>query len=359
MKRVLKGTLLLVMMAVIAMPIFADDFKDLVKRIDKALKDEDKSSVEKSNMVRKLAGYPSAETVEYCYKILKYKDRNAKKIESDIAAANKEIEKLQKELEILSQPFRGTQEEVNRRRQAIADTQKKIADQKNLILQLEDKLNSMSVAKTAVIYVLGKMDDDGAKEVMLEGLDDRDWRIIYATIEGCAKLKFKEAFSKIAQHYPVDGKPHKSDLVRKSAIVALRVIDQKRAMKNLIVALNDENVIIRTQAVYGLGEIGENECIMPLINQLEKESGRLKWDIITILTNLTGKVFGDNIKEWRSWWNANKDDFELKKVDDVLKKLSVVKVLTKLKSVFTESMSKQITRFSLSTNQVQCRQQPI
>lgn len=321
MNRYLKGIILLAMMTIIAVPIFADDFKDLVKRIDDALKDENTSSFEKANMVRKLAGYPSADTVEYCYKILKYKDKNAKSIEREMKQIQTEIDDYKKKVADIEERFRrnnntGTQDEINRRKEYLDE----IAKRQKTLLELEDKLNSMNVAKTAVIYVLGKMDDPGAKEKMLEGLDEKDWRVVYATIEGCAKLKFKEAFDKIAQHYPVDGKPHKSDYVRKSAIVALRLLDQKRALKNLIVALGDDNVIIRTQAVYGLGEIGEKECILPLINQMEKESGRLQSDIITILTNLTGKGFADNATEWRSWWKANKDKVELKKVDNVLKK---------------------------------------
>ncbi|MCK5347005.1 MAG: HEAT repeat domain-containing protein, partial [Candidatus Heimdallarchaeota archaeon] len=321
MNKYLKSSImLLVVISFIAVPLLADDFSDLKKRIENALKSENTSSFDKANLVRKLSTYSSADTVEFCYKILKYKDKNAKKLEREIQQVQTEIDELQKKYNELNQPFRGTQDAIDQRRKRMQEYLDEIRKLQKGILDLEDKMNSMSVAKTAVIYVLTKMDTKAAQMEMLEGLDNKDWRIIYATIEAFGKQKFKRAFNKIAQHYPVDGKPHKSDLVRAAAIKALREIDQDKALKILIIALKDKNIIIRTQAAIGLGQIGTKECIMPLINQLEKESGRLKWDIVTMLTNLTGKNYGDNVDQWRSWWHANKNKAELKKVDDVMKK---------------------------------------
>ncbi|MCD4656801.1 MAG: HEAT repeat domain-containing protein [Planctomycetes bacterium] len=312
---------LLVMISFISMPLLADDFKDLTRSIEKALKNENKSSFDKANLVRKLSTYSSAETVEFCYKILKFKDKNAKKLEKEAQSIQAEIDSLQKKVDDLHERFRqagnrATPDEIKQRDGYVAEIKKR----QQFLLKLEDKMNSMSVAKTAVIYVLSKMDTKAAQMAMLEGLDDRDWRVVYATVEAFGKQKFERAFNKIAQHYPVDGKPHKSDLVRTAVVKALRMINQEKALDILIVALKDKNVIIRTQAALGLGQIGTKECIMPLINQLEKESGRLKWDIVTMLTNLTGKNYGDNVEQWRSWWHANKNKAELKKVDDVLKK---------------------------------------
>ncbi len=321
MNKYLKSSiLLLVVISFIAMPLLADDFADLKKKIEKELKNESSSSFDKANLVRKLSTYSSAETVEFCYKILKFKDSNAKKIEKEMDRVRVEIAELQKELNELNQAFRGTQEEIDRRMKMRQDCMDKIRKKNAELLKFEDKLNSMSVAKTAVIFVLSKMDTKDAQMAMLEGLDDKDWRVLYSTIEAFGKQKFERAFTKIAQHYPVDGKPHKSDIVRTAVIKALREINQEKSLEILIVALQDKNIIIRTEAALGLGQIGTKECIMPLIDLLEKESGRLKWDIVTMLTNLTGKNYGDNVEQWRSWWHANKNKAELNKVDDVLKK---------------------------------------
>ena len=315
------GFLLLAMISFISLPIFAgDDFKDLKDSIEDMLKNESGTSTQKENLVRKLSTYPSAETVEFCFKILKFKDKNAKSLERDIAELESKIETLRQEVKATEERSQKTGGLTQDEYQRYLENKKTITKYQNQILGLEDKLNSMSAAKTAVIYVLGKMDSSDARTAMLEGLDDKDWKVVYATIQGFGEQKWEGAFDKIAQHYPVDGKPSKYDLVRKAAIVAMRAINQKKALKNLIVALNDENSIIRHQAIIGLGQIGEKECIMPLIDQMEKESGRLLNDIITILANLTDKGFKNDAAQWRAWWNANKNKFELLKVDDVLKK---------------------------------------
>ena len=48
-----------------------------------------------------------------------------------------------------------------------------------------------------------------------------------------------------------------------------------------------------------------------LINQFGREKGRLRWDLLKTLTDLTGRDLGLKPEPWKLWWNVNKLTFEV------------------------------------------------
>jgi len=309
------GLLLVALFVVIALPLLADDFSDLKKQIRDALNSTSMTSAEKANLIRQLAQYPSADSVKLCFRVIKDPDRAAKKLERERDSVKAQLEKLRKDKEKFLESRKGADGKIRftaadqQRYNEYLDKEKKLNQS---IADYEDKIRAGTVAKNSAVYVLSQMTSQDARDEMLKGLQDSDWRIVYACVEAFMKQKWAGAFDAIAELYPVDGKPHKNPQVRAKVIMALKQIAPDKGKKIFIKALEDNNWIVRSKAVRALGEIADKDCVGPLIKALENEDGRLKWDIITVLKNITGKDFRDNVSNWRAWWAANKNSFEPK-----------------------------------------------
>ncbi|OEU68359.1 MAG: hypothetical protein BBJ57_10405 [Desulfobacterales bacterium PC51MH44] len=63
----------------------------------------------------------------------------------------------------------------------------------------------------------------------------------------------------------------KHNWVRRQAIWALMILRDYRAVEQIINALNDNNLIVVSYAIYALGEIGYDRAVMPLIDILLKK----------------------------------------------------------------------------------------
>lgn len=53
--------------------------------------------------------------------------------------------------------------------------------------------------------------------------------------------------------------------------------------------------------------VPSKEIVPVLIERIDKSKGEMKRRVVKALELVTGKQFGDNITNWNSWWNANKD----------------------------------------------------
>lgn len=60
------------------------------------------------------------------------------------------------------------------------------------------------------------------------------------------------------------------DHIRRNAIKGLCKSQNPRAMAAVMIALNDESYMVRKEAAYAIGEIGDAQTVEPLINLIEE-----------------------------------------------------------------------------------------
>lgn len=101
--------------------------------------------------------------------------------------------------------------------------------------------------------------------------------------------------------------------VKISAVESLFGIDEEQAIKLLPELINDRDWPVRASVIHALSKIRKKESVHPLITRLPKETGRLRYDIVQALKNLTGQSLGYDAKNWETWYKANEENIEVKK----------------------------------------------
>ena len=99
----------------------------------------------------------------------------------------------------------------------------------------------------------------------------------------------------------------KSDRVRGAAILSLGRLKASDLVPDLIEHLEDGTWTIRAAACEALAAIGDLRAIVPLIERLPQEQGRMAEDVAAALERLTGQRFGTAEDAWRRWLEANRD----------------------------------------------------
>lgn len=75
--------------------------------------------------------------------------------------------------------------------------------------------------------------------------------------------------------------------------------------------LDDKDWRVRVAAVAGLERVWTVEAVEALVERLLKEDGRLVLDIILALREMTQKDLGFEPKAWKSWWDSNRESFQM------------------------------------------------
>ena len=91
--------------------------------------------------------------------------------------------------------------------------------------------------------------------------------------------------------------------IKEVAIRSLGKIGDTRATPLLLHALADDSWEIRSTAAKALGAIGDARAAPKLIEALENEGEAVRWYMVTALTNITGENFGNDIEQWKEWYN--------------------------------------------------------
>lgn len=73
--------------------------------------------------------------------------------------------------------------------------------------------------------------------------------------------------------------------------------------------LADRDWRVRAAAVEACRRVRTREAVGWLIGQLPREKGRLRWDVVQALADLTGRDLGLAADSWAAWWAANKEGF--------------------------------------------------
>ncbi len=315
-----KRIFLLFLVALIVVPLAASEFGDLKKKIQDYMKSSKIKSSDKANTIRQLKDFQTEDSVKLCFEIVETPDKQSAKYEKEKEKFLEELDKLEKVITELAARSTGSGKiSVGEYNQLVDALNRRNEILNKKLPAIEDKLRESAVLKNAAIYVLQRLESTEAREAMLEGLECSSWKTVYAALEAFKYQKWQGAFKGLIKLYPLTKKPHKNAQIRSLTLATMLVIitvegatDKyiERAKNTFIIALEDTSWLVRSNAVKGLGYIADEDCIGPLIEALARETGRLKWEIIKILQNITGKKFADDVKAWGAWWKANKDKFE-------------------------------------------------
>lgn len=104
--------------------------------------------------------------------------------------------------------------------------------------------------------------------------------------------------------------------MRARALDALANLGDSRGAKAAELGLKDDYWQVRVAAISSLNRFGSIDSIPLLIEQLGKENGRLKGDVISALQLLTGTTKHDNVEVWRKWWKDSEETLR-----DIMKRL--------------------------------------
>lgn len=106
-------------------------------------------------------------------------------------------------------------------------------------------------------------------------------------------------------------KKEESTSLRVTIIQALARLKDESAVDLFLEMLQSEEWQVRAAAIHALGEVPLRKSVLPLIEALERETGRLKGDIEEVLFTLTGETFHSNVILWKEWWEKNGETFKL------------------------------------------------
>lgn len=95
--------------------------------------------------------------------------------------------------------------------------------------------------------------------------------------------------------------------VRSHAVLALAQAKSGFSVPTLMGrCLTDEHTHVRYNAALALAQIGDRKAVAPLVELLARErEAQVRAACATALTRLTGKSYGENVKQWRLWMREN------------------------------------------------------
>lgn len=303
-KRITTLAAALLLVCAFVMPAIAEDYRDAEKNYKQVFANPESTSSQKADAVRRLgnaAGDPrdAKKALKEFFNLLK--DKNLLN-DRQIQTYEQEREKLKVEYDKIIEVVRGrgnkiTQQEDQRVKEIEART-----------AVLNDLINSNNVVKNAVVDAISRMNDADSRKEIIAGITDRDASVASACIDAARKGRWRDAWDALVSAFDSS----KDAGVRILAVTALRTMDASRALPVLARAINDEHYMVRSQAVIGLRATRSAEAVEALINRLDQEpAGRLKWDIVYALQDITGKgEYGAEATTWRAWWNANRGNFQ-------------------------------------------------
>jgi HEAT repeat protein len=182
-------------------------------------------------------------------------------------------------------------------------------------------------------------ENSSSQETLINRLSDSRLRVVASAIQTLGKMQSLKAYPlllkkayepnlivKIAALEALsDIKPQGSVFYLESAlnnappeikIVVLEMftkhkIDKSLVLKYASILLTDKSPAVSATVVKCLREMREKEAVGILIERLDNNLWRLRYDIVSALKDLTGQPFGFQSSIWKNWYEANKDRIEL------------------------------------------------
>ncbi len=104
---------------------------------------------------------------------------------------------------------------------------------------------------------------------------------------------------------------HADVRVQCDAARAIRKVASPTSIPVLIKAVPTCSWPVLTTVCDTLGANPDKQAMVPLIQRLAKEKGRMRLDIVHALSSITGEQHGQTAEEWKTWWGKNGAEFEV------------------------------------------------
>jgi len=185
--------------------------------------------------------------------------------------------------------------------------------------------------------------DEGVEQVLYRGLQIKDPRLRYYALDAMATRGGTESLPAVTRltkdrdpavrrlallvvlRATSNGKgavglSRSSDPVaRQAAAIFLAESSGPDALGALHALLEDEDVSVRAEAIRQTGRRREVDSILPLIECLSRENGRLRGDAHFVLTMMTGMDLGFRVGSWRSFWRDKGEGFQMPTLEEARK----------------------------------------
>ena len=185
--------------------------------------------------------------------------------------------------------------------------------------------------------------DEGVEQVLYRGVQSKDPRLRYYALDAMAtrggteslpavtrltkdrdpavrRLALLVVLRSTSNAKGAVGLSRASDPVsRQAAAIFLAESSAPGALEALHALLEDEDSSVRAEAIRQVGRRREVASILPLIECLSRENGRLRGDAHFVLTMMTGMDLGFRVGSWRSFWRDKGDGFQMPSLEEARK----------------------------------------
>ena len=212
--------------------------------------------------------------------------------------------------------------------------------------KLSDRKLSIEV-RGLLISALAETPGDPFLEVLLEGLDAREPRVLFATLQALASRgtdRHIDALKRLSRHQDdyvrrealvsrarilggdpsffdqlIDLTEHKGAVERGAAAISLGELGTVEAMQALHALLDDKAYIVRAEALIAVAAARHPTSIPILIQRLDQVTGIEHERTTTELRLLTAEDYGTKTQRWAKWWADHGDDFAMPSIADATK----------------------------------------
>lgn len=233
---------------------------------------------------------------------------------------------------------------TGRLRKKILDVLVALKDRQAIDMLLATAVQSPNPsAREIALAAVGRMKHKKSFAILEKALTDPNEKIRVSAIESLGDLGDKRAGTKLLKLAGLGGSP--TALAAIDALASLAAAHKslrKKVIKKLKKLAVSSEIVVRLTAVSALGELRAIEALKifkklllrrvwqeraaairalvslcskqsidVLIDQLDKEEGRLKADVLMGLRALTGKTLGMDSEHWRDWWAVAREGFEM------------------------------------------------
>jgi HEAT repeat protein len=188
-------------------------------------------------------------------------------------------------------------------RQSVCDLLGRRADPRALPFLLDRLTDGDSRVRGAAAASLGRLQDPASADRLLQALRrEGDWPLRAFGLEALERI----APDRLSEFLPEAARDRHSPVRQVAAAVAGRT-----GLPDLLAPLvEDRDWRVRVAALEACLDLRRPEAIGWLIERLGRETGRLRWDLVQALHDLTGKDLGLEAKPWKAWWDVNQETFQ-------------------------------------------------
>jgi hypothetical protein len=161
--------------------------------------------------------------------------------------------------------------------------------------------------KEVIEKVSREMTTEAAKALIEVAFkDDVSYIATQAAFEALVRMQTQE----IVQWMSVAVYKHKDWKVRAVMAKVLGEYGDRFSVDGLLKVLKDKKWEVRLAAAKGLGEMpASSKIVEALIEQIQKEQGRLVYEFSDVLEDITHATGLEEAQDWKNWWKKKKDSW--------------------------------------------------